>query len=157
MEQKRVHAIRHAQRRTILPPSHPKPGQAQSTRWRHQTNPLKYFLLPQSSAAKAYGIVGNPMNNLIKVNVYYTSLNEKITEDVIDYNIEVCGMKYKMKSTNHRMGVCSTLWEDASLSGLASPSATSLRSLSSPLTSLEMSSTGCRTEELGGLKIPFES
>ena len=29
------------------------------------------------------------MNNLIKVNVYYTSLNEKTTEDVIDYNIEV--------------------------------------------------------------------
>ena len=96
------------------------------------------------------------MNNLIKVNVYYTSLNEKTTEDVIDYNIEVCGIKYNMKSTNHRMGVCSTPWVVASLYGLASPSAVSLRSLSWHLTSWEMSSTGCLTEELGGLQIPFE-
>ena len=34
------------------------------------------------------------MNNLIKINVYYTSLTEKTTEDVIDYNIEV-RLQYK--------------------------------------------------------------
>ena len=48
----------------------------------------------QSTAAETYGIEGDPINNLIKVNVYYTSLNEKTTEDVIDYNIEVCGIEY---------------------------------------------------------------
>ena len=48
----------------------------------------------QSTAADIYGIEGDPVKNLIKVNVYYTSLNEKTTEDVIDYNIEVCGIEY---------------------------------------------------------------
>ena len=51
---------------------------------------LIFFL--QSTAAATYGIGGNLVNNLIKVNVYFTSLNEKTTEDVVDYNIEVSGL-----------------------------------------------------------------
>ena len=43
----------------------------------------------QATAAETYGIDENSIENLIKVNVFYTSLNEKTTEDVIDYNIEV--------------------------------------------------------------------
>ena len=49
-----------------------------------------FFFFFQSTAAATYGKKGDPANNLIKVNVYYTSLNEKTTEDVVDYNIEVC-------------------------------------------------------------------
>ena len=55
-----------------------------------QTSGIILFL--QSTAAATYRIGGNSVKNMIKVNVYYTSLNEKTTQDVVDYNIEVFGL-----------------------------------------------------------------
>ena len=61
-----------------------------------ETKFLELLFFFQSTAAETYGIEGNPINNLIKVNVYYTSLNEKTTEDIADYDIEVCGLWYQI-------------------------------------------------------------
>ena len=48
------------------------------------------FSLGQSTAASSYGIKENiSSKNLIKLNVYYSSMNEKTIEDKIDYSIEV--------------------------------------------------------------------
>ena len=48
------------------------------------------FYLCQSTAADSYGTDGeNASSNLIKLNVYYSSMNEKTIEDKIDYRIEV--------------------------------------------------------------------
>ena len=44
----------------------------------------------QDTAAKKYGVKKERVpENLVKINVYYTSLNEKLVEDMIDYNLEV--------------------------------------------------------------------
>ena len=44
----------------------------------------------QETAANTYGVDKESVSeNLIKINVYYTSLNEKLVEDVIDYSTEV--------------------------------------------------------------------
>ena len=44
----------------------------------------------QETAANAYGIKKESVSeNLIKINVYYTSLNEKAVEDKIDYSFQV--------------------------------------------------------------------
>ena len=43
--------------------------------------------LLQSTAADEFGT--NASNNLIRVNVYYSSMNEKTIEDKIDYSVEV--------------------------------------------------------------------
>ena len=47
------------------------------------------FSLGQSTAASSYGIKGQNSSDLIKLNVYYSSMNEKTIEDKIDYRIEV--------------------------------------------------------------------
>ena len=44
----------------------------------------------QETAANTYGVSEDSVSeNLIKINVYFTSLNEKLVEDVIDYSFEV--------------------------------------------------------------------
>ena len=44
----------------------------------------------QGTAANTYGVNEDSVSeNLIKINVYFTSLNEKLVEDVIDYSFEV--------------------------------------------------------------------
>ena len=44
----------------------------------------------QETAANAYGVNKESVSeNLIKINVYYTSLNEKAVEDKIDYSFQV--------------------------------------------------------------------
>ena len=44
----------------------------------------------QETAANTYGVSKDSVSeNLIKINVYFTSLNEKLVEDVIDYSFEV--------------------------------------------------------------------
>ena len=44
----------------------------------------------QGTAAQTYGVNKETVSeNLIKINVYYTSLNEKFVEDKIDYSLEV--------------------------------------------------------------------
>ena len=44
----------------------------------------------QETAANTYGVSEDSVSeNLIKINVYFTSLNEKLVEDVIDYSLEV--------------------------------------------------------------------
>ena len=53
--------------------------------------------------------------DLIKGNIFYTSLNEKIIEDVIDYSIEVEG-KSAFDQIEFRTGACSAPWEAFSLS-----------------------------------------
>ena len=72
----------------------------------------------QATAAETYGIEGNSMNNLIKVNIYYTSLNEKTTEDVIAYNFEVRMRNKTFSDINktqdgsffNALGGCLSLW-----------------------------------------------
>ena len=45
---------------------------------------------PQSTAAEIYNVTKDVASrDLIKVNIFYTSLNEKIIEDLIDYSLEV--------------------------------------------------------------------
>ena len=47
----------------------------------------------QETAANTYGVDEDSVSeNLIKINVYFTSLNEKLVEDVIDYSFEVKGL-----------------------------------------------------------------
>lgn len=47
----------------------------------------------QETAANTYGVSEDSVSeNLIKINVYFTSLNEKLVEDVIDYSFEVKGL-----------------------------------------------------------------
>ena len=53
--------------------------------------------------------------DLIKGNIFYTSLNEKIREDVIDYSIEVEG-KSAFDQIEFRTGACSAPWAAFSLS-----------------------------------------
>ena len=89
-------------------------------------------------------INGIESESLVKINVYYTSMNEKTIEDKIVYSIEVNWFRsqgFCFFISFIRTGAFSVPWEVASPSGLASPSATSLRSLSSFSTSLETSST----------------
>ena len=51
---------------------------------------LLLFSLFQSTATDSYGTDGeNASSNLIKLNVYYSSMNEKTIEDKIDYSVEV--------------------------------------------------------------------
>ena len=41
-------------------------------------------------AAGTYGVHKEEVSeNLVKINVYYTSLNEKVVEDEIDYSLKV--------------------------------------------------------------------
>ena len=48
----------------------------------------------QETAAVTYGVDKNSVSeNLIKINVFYTSLNEKTIEDVIDYSTQVNRLK----------------------------------------------------------------
>ena len=45
---------------------------------------------PQSTAAETYNMTKEVASrDLLKVNIFYTSLNEKIIEDVIEYSLEV--------------------------------------------------------------------
>ena len=47
----------------------------------------------QGTATNTYGVNEDSVSeNLIKINVYFTSLNEKLVEDVIDYSFEVKGL-----------------------------------------------------------------
>ena len=49
-----------------------------------------YLSTFQNVAANSYGVDNKSVSeNLIKINVYYTSLNEKAVEDKIDYSIKV--------------------------------------------------------------------
>ena len=51
----------------------------------------------QNTAANAYGVnKENVSENLIKINVYYTSLNEKAVEDKIDYSFQVRWLSFRM-------------------------------------------------------------
>ena len=47
-------------------------------------------LTPQTTAAETYNMTKEVASrDLLKVNIFYTSLNEKIIEDVIEYSLEV--------------------------------------------------------------------
>ena len=48
------------------------------------------FNIFQDTAASSYGVdKERASENLVKINVYYTSLNERKVEDKIDYSIQV--------------------------------------------------------------------
>ena len=54
-------------------------------------------VLSKETAANAFGMDGKSVaENLVKINVYYTSLNEKIIQDEIVYSLQVS----KKKSLN---------------------------------------------------------
>ena len=115
----------------------------------NQISPLHWFLQP--NAADEFGTNGS--NNLIRVNVYYSSMNEKTIEDKIDYSVEVKLNCRQLNNTYPRTGAFSAPWEVVFPFGLASPSATSLKSSSWLLTSLETLSTAWLEELLGEQQI----
>ena len=54
------------------------------------TNIKLFFNIFQDTAASSYGVdKERASENLVKINVYYTSLNERKVEDKIDYSIQV--------------------------------------------------------------------
>merc|ERR1712012_238976 len=58
----------------------------------------------KDTAARTYGVdKGTISENLVKINVYYTSLNEKVIEDEIDYD-------FKDGSLFNALGGCLSLW-----------------------------------------------
>ena len=149
MEAGFVLASRPAKKKSIQPQYLPWPGQAKSTRWyiynMHTNCCLSTF---QNTASNSYGVNKESVSkNLIKINVYYTSLNEKAVKDKIDYSFQV-GSNFQIAIC--RMEACSTHWEVVSPFGLASPFAASLRSLSWSSTLLGISSTILEKKSLEG-------
>ena len=55
-------------------------------------------LILQNTAANSYGVDKESVSeNLVKINVYYTSLNEKAVEDKIDYSFQVSLLNMTIK------------------------------------------------------------
>ena len=55
------------------------------------------FNIFQDTAANSYGVdKERASENLVKINVYYTSLNERKVEDKIDYSIQVSRTTWTM-------------------------------------------------------------
>ena len=69
------------------------PASVSSVTWpskKYQVTVSNFLSTFQETAANAYGVNKESVSeNLIKINVYYTSLNEKAVEDKIDYSFQV--------------------------------------------------------------------
>ena len=58
------------------------------------------LVFPEETAANAFGMeIENVPENLVKINVYYTSLNEKTIEDEIVYSVKVREFELKSELT----------------------------------------------------------
>ena len=71
----------------------PLRGQTKSIRW-YNVHIIGCPSTLQNTAANSYGVEEERVSeNLVKINVYYTSLNEKSIEDKIDYSLQVRWLK----------------------------------------------------------------
>ena len=84
-------------------------GQTKSIRL---INPLRtHLVFPKETAANTFGMeIESVPENLVKINVYYTSLNEKTIEDEIVYSMKV--REFELKSEVSFLKILqSTGWE----------------------------------------------
>ena len=92
------------------------PASVSSVKWpneKHQVDqPLRTSLVfPKETAANAFGMeIESVPENLVKINVYYTSLNEKTIEDEIVYSVKVREFELKSEFTFLKI-LQSTGWE----------------------------------------------
>ena len=89
MGPKFVHVSHHVKRRSTLHLCHHSLGRARNTRCLNHNNFCQIYKF-QDTAARTYGLGGGKVSeNLVKINVYYTSLNENVIKDEINYDFEV--------------------------------------------------------------------
>ena len=110
------------------------PASVSSVKWpneKHQVDqPLRTSLVfPKETAANAFGMeIESVRENLVKINVYYTSLNEKTIEDEIVYSVKVREFELKSEvsfffnqqdgSLFSALGGCLSLWLGVSFCNL---------------------------------------